>query len=78
MKTVEEKISPSLGNNKPCYMIGLVAVEKIKEKMKNRSLWFKCVLNLHKVAKNENFSFNIFIIMSLDGAPQLFYQMMKI
>ena len=59
-------------------MIGLVAVEKVKEEMKNRSLWFKCRFNLYKVAKKENFCFNVFIIMSLEGAPQFFYQMVKI
>ena len=55
-------------------MIGLVAVEKVKEEMKNRSSWFTCRFNLHKVAKKENFCFNIFIIMSLERAPQHVYQ----
>ena len=59
-------------------IIGLVAVKRVKEEMKNRSSWFKCHFNLHKVAKKDNFSFNIFIIMSLERAPQLFYQMIKI
>ena len=58
-------------------MIGLVAVENVKEEMKNRSSWFKCRFDLHKEAKKENFCFNIFIIMSLERAPQLFYQMIK-
>ena len=59
-------------------MIGLVAVEKAKNEMKNRSFWFKCRFHLHKVAEKGNIYFNIFIIMSLDRATQLFYQMIKI
>ena len=80
MKTVEEKISPSLGNHKPTSftMIGLVAVEKAKNEMKNRSSWFKCRFHLHKVAEKGNICFNIFIIMSLERATQLFYQRIKI
>ena len=76
MKTVEEKISPSFGNNKPTchlsFMIGLVAVERAKNEMKNRSSWFKCRFHLHKVAEKGNICFNIFIIMSLERATQLF------
>ena len=80
MKTVEEKISPSLGSNKPTSftMIGLVVVEEAKPEMKNRSSWFKCRFHLHKVAEKNNICFNIFIIMSLEQATQLFYQMNKI
>ena len=74
MKTVEEKINPYLGNNKPTCL----AVEKAKEEMKNRSSWFKCRFNLHKIAEKENVCFNIFIIMSQEQAPQIFYQMVKI
>ena len=59
-------------------MIGLVAVEKAYEEMKTRSSRFKCRFNPHKVAETENVCFNIFIIMSLERAPQLFYQMVKI
>ena len=59
-------------------MIGLVAVEKAKNEMKNRSSWFKCRFHLHKVAEKGNICFNIFIIMSLEQATQLFYQMIKI
>ena len=59
-------------------MIGLVAVENEKEEMKNRSSWFKCRFNLHKVAKKEFVFALTFIIMSLEQAPQLFYQMIMI
>ena len=59
-------------------MIGLVAVEKAKEGMKNRSSGFKCRFHLHKVAEKENVCFNVFIIISLEQASQLFYQMIKI
>ena len=59
-------------------MIGLEAVEKAKNEMKNRSSRFKCRFNLHKVAEKGNICFNIFIIMSLERATQLFYQMIKI
>ena len=59
-------------------MIGLVAVEKAKTEMKNRSSWFKYRFHLHKVAEKGNICFNISIIMSLELATQLFYQMNKI
>ena len=81
MTTVEEKISPSLGNNKPtCYlpMFGLVAVKIVKEEIKNRSSWLKCRFNLHKVDKKENICFNMLIIMYLEQAPELFFQMITI
>ena len=59
-------------------MIGLVAVEKAKTEMKNISSWFKCRFHLHKVAEKGNICFNIFIIMSLEWAIRLFYQINKI
>ena len=59
-------------------MIGLVAVEKAKEEMKNTSSWFKCRFNLYKIAEKENVCFIIFIIMFQERATQLFYQMIKI
>ena len=62
----------------PFTMMGLVAVEKAKNEMKNRSSWFKGRFHLHKVAEKGYICFNIFIIMSLERATQSFYQMIKI